>query len=307
MSFSLPILDSIVPTHVTSGYIKNYDEHTQKSIEALYQQIKAEALSNITDAPKPGASIFVLVAGSQGVGKTQMVDRLLEGRGEQYIVCDVDSILLRMPEIKEAIQEIENDIRHLFETSGEYNASGHRTAIEQAVECMRPAAKYISDRLMSECVAEGYNVIVETNAKTPFIADFIGCVKKTGVIFEAHICEAPFSVKKMGAKSQQHEFSFPNDILEAEHIAFRKNIPVIAAACNQNLTIWWRQDVESGLQPAAVATGNTYTTDLVAKTGFEAHFADIGGLNIDDLMGPYRRPTNEVKVERTLAPMALPA
>lgn len=294
MSVILPIDDSIVPADVTKGYLKNYDTDFQKSIGALYEKIKKEALSKITDAPQPGASVFVLVAGSQGVGKTQMVERLMaEHTTQQFVECDVDSILKRMPEVEPALRQAEEHMVLDFEAAGHYSPETHRNILEQAIERLRPAAKYISDRLMSECVAEGYNVIVETNAKTPHISDFLSRVKSTGVILEGHICEAPDSVKIAGAKSKQHGFSFPRDVLLAESAAFRKNIPAIANACDSNLTIWWRQKKDQPLQTAAVATSQSYTAYPVAKAGFEAYFADPSGLEITTLMSSRK----EVKPE----------
>ncbi len=304
MSNILPIDNSIVPADVTKGYLSKFSEKEQQAIAALYEKIEAQAFEKVKGTLKSSCPIFVLVAGSQGVGKTHLVERLQKDRKGVFVECDVDSILAQMPEVKKAIEKAERELGQDFEMAGtaHYDANTHRTRVEAAVEKYRPAAKYISDRLMSTCLKNGINVIVETNAKTPKIGAFIDNVKKMGVILEGHICDAPLSVKTKGAKSPQHDFSFPEDVLKAESDALRKNIPVIAAACDQNLTVWWRQEAIARLQPAAVATSDSYTTDLIAKTGFEAYFADLNGMKIADLMVKRMHYAPNQNIETKLVP-----
>ncbi len=292
----LPTRNLIVPENVTRGYLAKYNDKTLESIEELYQTIKNEAFSKMTAAAKPGASIFILVAGTQGVGKSEMVKRLLDGRKAQFVICDADSILERMPAVQAALSEVSNDLMRDHYDSVAYSTEVHRTKADAAVEKYRNAAKYLSDRLMSESIEAGYNVLVETNAKTPNIGAFLKAVKDTGVILEGHICEAPFRIKEQGAKSPQHGFSLPTDILKAEHEAFRKNTDIIAQACNKALTIWFRHQEKAGLSPIAVGTEYTYTTDLVGNTAFEAHFADVDGRTTDTLMGSRRNITSTPRI-----------
>lgn len=278
----LPTKNLIVPEDVTRGYLSGYDVKELAWIEELYQTIKKDAFSKVTDAPNAGASLFVLVAGTQGVGKTELVKKLLADRKEQFIVCDVDSILGRMPVVKAALKNVEHDLmRHHWET---YTTEGHRTRAEAAVENYRNAAKYISDRLMNEAVGLGYNVIVETNAKTPNIGKFIDAVKASGVILDAHICDAPFRIIE-GAENPHHGLKFAHSVLKAEHNAFRKNMAIIAEKCDQDLTLWARFKAHEGLSTVVVARTHTYVTDLVGKAAFEAHFADIDGRTVANLMG----------------------
>lgn len=287
MSTILPINDSIVPASVTKSYIDQYDAKTQQRIEDLFQTIKTAALSKITDAPQQGASVFVLVAGSQGVGKSRLANRLVKNREEQFVECDVDSILAQMPEVTRAIKQVEQDLFANFRTAVDYNPESHRSAVDEAVERMRPAAKYISDRLMSESVQAGYNVMVETGAKSPQIKDFLQAVKKTGVVLEGHICEAPNVVKVAGARSPQHGFAYPAKVLEVEYKAFRDNMKTIAQECSGNLTIWWRQDAKQPLLAAAVATKAEYKTNAGVYAGFNAYFMDREeDLSVEKLMGP---------------------
>ncbi len=89
----LPTKNLIVPEEIIQKYVSGYDAKTLARIESLYQKIKEESFSQITQPANPGASLFVLVAGTQGVGKTEMVKKLQEDRKEQFVVCDVDSIL----------------------------------------------------------------------------------------------------------------------------------------------------------------------------------------------------------------------
>lgn len=297
---TLPINDLIVPADVTQGYLEGYTAKELDTIEQIYQQVEAQQLNPITDAPQPGASVFVLVAGSQGVGKSRLTKRLIAERSEQYAVCDVDSILMQFPEVQKNLADIPSQLQEAFYAMNDYSPNDHRAQIEQAVGKFRNAAKYISDRLMTRCVADGYNVIVETNAKTPHIGAFIAAVKKTGVVLDGHICEAPLSVKLKGAHSREHGISFAEETLRAEHDAMRKNIPTIAGFCDSNFTVWWRQDVRAPLTQTAVGTRESYTEDLLAKTGFEAHFADNGTLTIAGLMGrrePFAKPETAPQIK----------
>lgn len=297
MSNILPIDESIVPARVTKGYLKNYTQEQQRAIAGLYEKIEAEALEKLSGSLKSSVPLFMLVAGSQGVGKSKLVERLQSDYSEAFVECDVDSILQKMPEVRDAMADADREVMEYFNEATGYDADAHRTKLDAAVETYRPAAKYISDRLMSSCVARGINVIVETNAKTPHIKDFLDSVKNQGVQLIGHICEAPMGVKAAGAKSKQHGFSFPSDVLAAENDAFRKNIPVIAQACD-NLTLWWRQDVDARLEAAAVATEHTYVTDILAKTGFDAYFADRPeSISVKSLMDYRRDCTSKQKNE----------
>lgn len=293
--------EGIVPPNVIDAYLEQYkkDPKTLDAIETLYQQTRVESFSRMTAAPTPGTSLFVLVAGTQGVGKSKMVEDLLKNRTEQFVVCDVDSILSRMQAVKTAIGDAEHDLMRDHYDLVAYTPENHRAKADAAVEYFRNGAKSISDRIMNEAVKAGYNVLVETNAKTKHIGAFLDAIKDSGVRLEGHICDAPLRIKMLGATSAQHGFSLPKDVLAAEHAAFRENMPVIAKACSGSLTLWWRHDALEGLAPAAIATAKSYETFPVGKAGFESHFADLDGRTINSLMGLRKDVSPKHDLQRT--------
>jgi hypothetical protein len=128
--------------------------------------------------------------------------------------------------------------------------------------------------------------MVETNAKTPSIKDFLNNIQKTGVALSIHICEAPLKVKVAGARSPDHGVSFSEETIRRDHEAMRKNLPVLANAAKENLSLWWRQD-QGPLQPVAIGKSKSFEfINREALAGFEAHFADLPRqITIERLMG----------------------
>ncbi len=304
MSIQLFIDDLIVPAHVQQGYLKGYDQEFLKTIEAVYQQVEAEALAAIKDRSASDQPEFILVAGSHGVGKSYLIQRLIEQRGAGYIVCDADAILAKLPGFEEDARNFGMSLQSSFDFS---SMDMFRHRMEENTQRFRNAAKYINDRLMTKGVREGLPVIFETNAKTARIGDFMDQLKKAGVVFETHMCQAPLSIKKAGMEARfrtTHNVGVPAQQVEAEHDAMTKNMKTIAAKSTGNLTIYWRQDVKESLTPAVVATAATYTTDLVAYTGFNAYFMD-SGMTVESLMGarqhleakPAPRATSQAKLQ----------
>lgn len=281
-----PVDDLIVPEHVTRGYLAGYDTNFLATLENVYDRIEKAQLSQITDVPNPGASLFVLVAGSQGVGKSNLV-RSLQADPEkgQYIVCDVDAILLQIPGAENALNDANKKMLGDYYRGEAYSTKTHYNEVNGALEYYRHAAKYISDRLMTMAVRNGFNVIVETNARTPHIGSFLANIKNSGAILESHICEAPLSVKLRGANIEGLGYSFPPDVIKSDHQKMRDNLSRLVAACDDNVTIWWRQDHLAPLKAAAVRVDGHYTVDPVAMAGFEGHFADNGGHTIVSLLG----------------------
>ncbi len=303
MKTDLFIDDLIVPHHITEGYLKACDEKILGMIEEVYQRVKKSQLDTISDARTPGSSVVMLVAGTHGVGKSSLVKSLKTQRTEQYVECDVDSILGFFPCFQTAIKSIPSMLQHDF-----YDTAGFHKKIEEQTSRYLPAAKYISDRLMSECVREGINVIVETNAKTKNIGSFIDNIK-THAVLETHICQAPWAIKQTAfyaRVNKDHDIAIPEKALRAEHEAMTENMAVIAAKSNGNLTIYWRQDANAGLIPAAVATEKEYTRDLVAYTGFNAYFADNRNVSIENLMGKRLSPEEKAKLEAKAKQTAKP-
>lgn len=270
MTFQLPMDDMIVPASVLRGYLANYkDTAFLQTIEAVYQK-KIKALSKITDAPTPGASVFILVAGTHGVGKSNLVQNLIKQDSKQYTVCDVDSILSDFPEFQARMEDIPSRLQEDFYKGGmhAYNTDKHRKLVEDITEYYRPAAKYISDRLMTHCVREGYPVIFETNAKTPELKNFLRSVKAAGAVLETHICQAPLTIKQAGFEARfniAHDIGISDGQIKSEHDAMIKNMKVIAEE-SSNLKIHWRQDVNKPLMDTGI--------DPIAAAGFDAYFMD---------------------------------
>ncbi len=286
---SLSINDLIVPAHVTQEYLKGYKKSDLEKIEAVFAQVKTEQMKKFTGDATPGASVFVLVAGSHGVGKSHLIDKELSNRAGGAVVCDADDILKKFVSAREQ-KEIGMALQADF-NGGDVNAL-HKHMVADSERYMK-AAEYIRDRLMSECVEQGVPVIMATNAKTSHICDFIKAVKKVAIL-ETHICEAPLSIKIAGSLDTGYGIAVPKEKIEREHEAMRGNLKVLAAA-SDNLTIHWRQERSQPLAKAVVATGSEFKTDLVARAGFNAHFADLpGGISIESLMGA-RRPANDFK------------
>lgn len=242
MSNILPIDNTIVPADITQSYIQGYSVAEQRSIAAMYETIESDAFSKLSGAIVSSHPTVILVAGSQGSGKSRLVETLKQKEQDQFVECDVDSILKQMPVVKAAIEEAETELSHDFQIAGNlhYSPDTHRAKVESAVAKYRPAAKYISDRLMSRCISKGINVIVETNAKTPRIKDFIDALQARHVVLKGHICEAPLPLKVKSARTPEHGFAFPEGILISENAAFRKNIPTMMAAMKDNITVWFR-------------------------------------------------------------------
>lgn len=162
--------------------------------------------------------------------------------------------------------------------------------MEEHTRRYRNAAKYINDRLMTKAIREGLPVIVETNAKTPRMGDFLDALSAAGVTYETHLCQAPLSIKLAGMETRFRsapDIGLPAEQIIAEHNAMTANMETIAAKSTNGLSIYWRQDVNQRLALAASSNNGTFATNIVPYTGFNAYFMD-SGMSIERLMGPRR-------------------
>ena len=284
MSSLLPIDDLIVPAAVQEGYVKDYSPAFQAIIAKVYEQVEAEALAAVKDRSADAQPEFILVAGSHGVGKSHMIRHLMEERGSSYVVCDVDAIIAKFPGFEEDARHFGMSLQSMFDG---VSMDSFRLHMEEHTQRYRNAAKYINDRLMTKAVREGLPVIVETNAKTPRMGDFLNSLKNAGVVFETHLCQAPLSVKLGGMEQRFRntpDIGLPTETIQAEHVAMSNNMATIAAKSTHSLTIHWRQSVDERLAVAATSTNGTYTRNVVPYTGFNAYFMDRG-VSVERLMG----------------------
>ncbi len=290
MPTQLTINDLIVPANVTTKYLAGYDQREQERIETVYQEIKKQQFQNITGEATPGSSVFVLVVGSHGVGKSRLIQSRLGNREGGIVLCDADEILKNFISRDLTVNQDDDHHRAAFLLSNFSPVANDIVAMREELEGpakhWMPASEYIRDRLMQDAVQEGYPVMMVTSGKSKQFGKFLNSVKKTGVEIEAHICEAPCSVKEAATRKDHYGIGLPDGFVKKEHDALRANLATIAASCDNALTIYWRHDASKPLAAVATATAGSYAVEsTVAQAGFEAHFADIGGLTVEKLMG----------------------
>ncbi len=272
-----PIDDTIVPRNVTESYLSHYDvtdktassdtkaEKAAKNRTAKYntslltegaalvKEIIAEkraALAKAQVEPTPGANTVTLIIGPTGVGKSTRVKELMQENGAQVAVPDVDDILGRLPTVKKTIAEMNNSLLSRHYANAHYSSAHHHEEIEVAVGKFVPLGEAIRDQVASALIGGGHNVVMQMSGKSAKGGDLIDSIKTTGATVHAQINDAPFSVIKAGAHSNNHGVSLPEDVLKAHQNAMRANIPVIEAHADTT-AFFWRDDVNKPLKPVS--------------------------------------------------------
>lgn len=273
---------ALVPEDVTKKYLAGFSAAELKKIEEIYKQVcqSAWAGKTINDSAKPSV---VLVVGAQGSGKSTLAQNLRSNSDKSYVTADVDRIIKLIPDVADDLREIAQAAQGEADFGG-YNVKRHFNDAEAAIQKWRPAAEYMRDRLLSDSLEAGYDVMMQASGKSVGITKLIKSLQKAGHDVDTHICVAPVSVAILGANTPQHGFAYPKDVISADHAAMRKNIPAIMEAARDSVQLYFRGYADSSSKKVLSVQGNDIVTS-VAREAYDAHVADL----------PYAIAVNDIR------------
>lgn len=263
---------ALVPEEIKKNYLKGYSPAELKKIEDIYKEVSQQAFEGKI-ASEENSPTVVLIVGAQGSGKSTLGRNIRQRSSESFVNADVDRIMKMIPDVAQDLRAIAQ-AAHSEADFGGYNPRAHFNDAETTIKKWRPAAEYMRDKLLTDALENGFSVMMQASGKSAGIVKLINSLKENGFKVDTHICVAPVSVAIHGANTPEHGFAYAKDVIRADHMAMRENIPAIMEEARKSAKLYYRGYINSDSEMVLAVFDEKIIVGNGQKS-YDAHVADL--------------------------------